>query len=737
MGTAGGRTKGFSGEGQRVQRGPIAFRRRVIGPRLKYKVTQLRTPEAPMALTTSRPRARTTGRSRALTIAFGAIGLAVAFHALHALFGVGHPGLDEFADRWVYTAAEVLATGVCAARVAARGEDRGAWLLITVSLLTWTAGDVLSTFWLQGDPSSSYGWIDDVLYLSYYPATYVALLLLMRSHFRHVGAGVWLDGVVVGLTTAAVGADLVFADVLRSSNGGTFEGAVNLAYPLSDFLLLVFVALGFTLSARRPGRQWVALGLGIFLSACADMIFAYEEAHGSYVTGGILDTMWPAAMAMIAWAAWLRPARVGSVGVDRRYTVALPAVFGVGALALLVSATAHPLTRVSVGLATGALLAAGLRAVMTYRENVQMLRRHREESATDVLTGLGNRRRLVDALEGALEGRPGGRDWTLAFFDLNGFKQYNDSFGHLAGDALLKRLGLALEKAVAGEGEAYRLGGDEFCVLVVGAVERGDPVMERARQALRDSGGGFEVTTACGLVVLPEEASTVSEALGLADGRMYADKRGRGPAASQAQSVLLQVALERDRALGEHVSDVSVLAVAVGRRLGLAGHELEELERAAELHDVGKLAISDDILQKPGPLNEREMALMRRHTLIGERILNVAPSLRAVGRLVRASHERWDGKGYPDGLLGARTPLGARIIAACDAYDAMVSERPYRHPRSQGEAIEELRRHSGSQFDPQVVEALCEELRASGGLGEVAPPMVSAERFRAARVLAA
>jgi diguanylate cyclase (GGDEF)-like protein len=333
--------------------------------------------------------------------------------------------------------------------------------------------------------------------------------------------------------------------------------------------------------------------------------------------------------------------------------------------------------------------------------------------------------------------RPGDGGATLAFFDLNGFKQYNDSFGHLAGDALLKRLGWALATSVAGQGEAYRLGGDEFCVLLTGSFEREDPVVKRALDALTDGGGGFEVTTACGVVRLPQEASTVSEALGLADSRMYAEKRGRGPAASQAQSVLVQVMRERDPALGAHVSDVSVLAEAVGRRLGLTGKELDELERAAELHDIGKLAIPDNILQKPGPLNGREMRLMRQHTVIGERILNVAPSLRGVGRLVRSSHERWDGMGYPDGLAGTRTPLGARIIGTCDAYEAIVSDRPYRSARSGREAMDELRRCAGSQFDPQVVDALCEELRARDRLEVSAPTVELVDRSRTAKVQAA
>jgi HD-GYP domain-containing protein (c-di-GMP phosphodiesterase class II) len=173
----------------------------------------------------------------------------------------------------------------------------------------------------------------------------------------------------------------------------------------------------------------------------------------------------------------------------------------------------------------------------------------------------------------------------------------------------------------------------------------------------------------------------------------------------------MQLLTEREPTLHEHVHDVGRLAVAIGRRFGLDSEQLDELRRAAELHDIGKLAIPEEILHRSGPLTEGEQSFMRQHTIIGERILNVAPALRVVAGLVRASHERWDGQGYPDHLAGEAIPLGARIIATCDAYDAMVSQRAYQTPRSASEAIFELRRQSGSQFDPGVVEALCQHLQ--------------------------
>jgi two-component system, cell cycle response regulator len=172
--------------------------------------------------------------------------------------------------------------------------------------------------------------------------------------------------------------------------------------------------------------------------------------------------------------------------------------------------------------------------------------------------------------------------------------------------------------------------------------------------------------------------------------------------------------------LQDHSSEVAELCLRVGRRFAMTAEELDELARAAELHDVGKVGIPDAILDKPSALSEAEWEFMHQHTVLGERILNAAPALRPVAMLVRASHERWDGRGYPDGLAGVSIPLGARIIAACDAYEAMTTDRCYRDAKGHEDACEELRREAGRQFDPAIVEALIAELSAPvAGGGEL------------------
>jgi diguanylate cyclase (GGDEF)-like protein len=641
------------------------------------------------------------------------LALAVAFELAHTALGVGRPALSALVKDGLYTAIELTAVALCAARVVSRREDRAAWVLITAGLLAWTGGDLLWTVWLNFLSSPPAPSAADALYLLWYPAIYVALGLMIRSHFRHAGASAWLDGMVVGLATASVVAAFIFPAVLASSTGSSAAVAVDLAYPLGDFLLLVFISIGITLSGWRPGRQWLLLGLGLGVAAGADMVYLYQQAKGTYVVDHVLDAAWPAAMALIAIAAW-QP----SQGSARRsshgdYTVLLPAGFGALALGILVYGTLHRMSNLAIGLATAAMVAAGLRAALTYRENLRMLRRESQDAATDALTGLRNRRRLMDDLDLAVERGMDGEDHTLAFFDLNGFKRYNDTFGHGAGDALLRRLGGALGVAVQGRGEAYRLGGDEFCVLLEGRFSITDGLVSRSQEALTECGSGFTITASCGVVIVPEDAATVTSALALADKRMYTDKGSSGRSShTQIQSVLMRLLGEREPTLQSHLREVGELTAAIGRRFELDSEQLDELRRAAELHDLGKLAIPEGILRKAGPLSEGEMGFLRQHTIIGERILDVAPALRPVARLVRSSHERWDGSGYPDALEGVAIPLGSRIIAACDAYTAMLSDRPYGPARTPSAALAELRRHAGRQFDPQVVEAIWAHMAA-------------------------
>jgi two-component system cell cycle response regulator len=189
---------------------------------------------------------------------------------------------------------------------------------------------------------------------------------------------------------------------------------------------------------------------------------------------------------------------------------------------------------------------------------------------------------------------------------------------------------------------------------------------------------------------------------------MYEQKHGRTDSVTrEARAVLLRILQEREPTLDEHLHAVARLARLVGDELDLGNEEIDVVVRAAELHDIGKMAMPDAILHKPGPLNEQEWQIMHRHTIVGERILNSVPALGPVATVVRSTHERIDGRGYPDGLTGDEIPFAARIVFVCDAYNAMRSDRAYDSIRSHEEAVSELRRCGGTKFDPEVVEALC------------------------------
>ena len=373
----------------------------------------------------------------------------------------------------------------------------------------------------------------------------------------------------------------------------------------------------------------------------------------------------------------------------------------IAAITLLLAAFAFFFLRSSAAHATAARLA---------RENERLLAASRAEALTDALTGLPNRRALVNDLSVlfAPDTQPAGPH-MLGLFDLDGFKQYNDTFGHPAGDALLTRLGRHLADAMAGRAKAYRMGGDEFCVLMPSDVNH-DPftTADLAAKALSEASDGVVIECSYGTASIPAEAQSMEQALRLVDHRLYDRKTGRSSASRQSTDVLVQVLRERGADLHGHLLEVSQLAAATARAMHLPHHEVMRIELAAELHDVGQAAVPDAILTKPGPLDDGEREIMRRHPKIGERIVRAAPALARTADLVRASHERFDGTGYPDRVPGAAIPLGARIIGVCDAYVRMTTDQPYQQARSSSAALEELRRCSGFQFDPAVVEIVCE-----------------------------
>ena len=379
-------------------------------------------------------------------------------------------------------------------------------------------------------------------------------------------------------------------------------------------------------------------------------------------------------------------------------------------------------------------LVGPLLAIQLYQRAIVGALRAMRLALTDPLTGLGNHRNFHDRLERELRYAHERRlPLSLCMIDIDDFKRINDRFGHPAGDRVLSQLAARLRQS----GEAFRLGGDEFALLLPGADESSaltaaSSVVDRVAALNLEPTGA--VTVSVGIATSPQHAGERDDLIGLADSALYwAKEYGKnrvrayrpdvielaelkrlasGPdraARFRAAASLARAVDARDVYTGSHSQRVADLAARTARRLGLPDEEVELTRLAASLHDLGKLAIPEEILRKPGPLTEPERMVLERHPQIGFRMLE-SLGVDPVADWVLHHHERWDGSGYPDGLPGDRIPLGARIIFVADAYDAMTSERVYRRRVAPQHAIAELERCAGSQFDPEIVAALANEL---------------------------
>ena len=638
------------------------------------------------------------------TRAAAAAGLAV--FAAYILLAPPEDAYFTLFNTWVYIGLFVLACVIAASHAYLVERERPAWTVISIAMACWTFGEV----WYAAFEPETYPSIADLGYIAFYPLLYVGIVLLLRSRARTIGDMLWLDGTTAALAAGAFGAAVIFELVADVTQGSTSVVVTNLAYPLGDVLLLSAVFGVFSLTGWRPGLRWLLLGLGVLSTALADIVYLFQSAEGTYVEGTWIDILWPAALLLIASSAWVNDRTRAGLHVEGRPLLAVPAVCALVATGILVYDHFARLNLLAIVLSTGTLALVVVRLAMTFRENSRLFELTHRDATTDALTGLGNRRQLLADLERRL-GSDSMPPTLLMLFDLDGFKGYNDTFGHPAGDALLTRLGEKLATVPGADGAVYRLGGDEFCLLATVADGEAEPLIDRACAALTEHGEGFQIETSFGAIILPDEASDASHALQTADERLYAQKYSRRGESDRTMAALLEALLVRDPAVQEQLVGVGSLAADVGRMLGLRRDELEDLDRAAQLHDLGKLAVPDEILSKPGPLDEREWAFVRQHTIVGERILRASPALRSVASVVRASHENWDGSGYPDGLAGEDIPLASRIIRACNAFVAMTSQRPYREAMEVEDAMNELTRCAGIDFDPTVARVLVARVR--------------------------
>ncbi len=444
--------------------------------------------------------------------------------ALHDWLGIG-AGLDFAVSEALYDAV-VLGAGIaCLIRASDYPREKAAWLLIGAAILCWGAAEIYWTAFIEGNASAPYPSPADVGYLVFYPLAYAGLAMLVRARVHEIKWRLWMDGLIAALGTAALGTAFVFDFVAEKASGTTLEKLTTLSYPLGDIAMLSMVIGVIALTGWRPGRTWSLLLAGLSALVIADIAFTLQSTEAALPGGEWINPIYLIAAVCLGAAVWQpsEAAEITSSHDDDRREIVVPAVFAAVMIGLFAMQYYSATGGLSTVLWAATMTAVIVRLTMSDRENHKLL----EEVRTDSLTGLGNRGRMEVELAVTCERAGDEQPAMLYLFDLNGFKRYNDTFGHPAGDRLLNRLGAALKTAVGDDGSAYRIGGDEFCLLLTCAKDRFEEVARAATEALTMSDRGVEVGSSWGAATIPAEAGDPSAALQLADVRMYAQKESR------------------------------------------------------------------------------------------------------------------------------------------------------------------------------------------------------------------
>jgi two-component system, cell cycle response regulator len=455
----------------------------------------------------------------------GLLAAAAALVALHDWLGVA-PGLDAEIGEGLYCAVILGAGLACIARAFSYRQERGAWLLIGAAIVSWGTGEIFWFAVIEGNEAAPYPSLADAGYLLYYPLAYAGLAMLVRARAHELNWRLWMDGAIAALGTAALGAAFVYDFVADRATGTPVEMATTLAYPLGDIAMVSVVVVVLTLTGWRPGRTWSLLLAGLTVLVVADVAYTLAEYQAAAIPGGEwTDPLYAIAAVLFAATVW-RPAAASEITArveDPRREIVVPAVFAAVMIGLFTMQYFSAKTGLSTILWAGTMTAVIVRLAVSDRENKALL----EEVRTDALTGLGNRGRLQVELPPLFAGASAEEPLLVMLADLNGFKHYNDTFGHPAGDEILARLGAALLDTLGEDGSAYRIGGDEFCIVLRCPAERFEQMTRRVASALTATGPGFNVSPSLGVVEVPREESDRSAALQLADVRMYAQKESR------------------------------------------------------------------------------------------------------------------------------------------------------------------------------------------------------------------
>jgi diguanylate cyclase (GGDEF)-like protein len=619
------------------------------------------------------------------------------------------------------------------------------WLLLGLGQAIYAAADTsfYVTHYLLLD--QSFPALADLFYLSHYPMVVAGLVLLIRLRTPGRDLPSLIDAALLAVVAGMLSWLYILTPTAQAEAPTLLTKLASLGYPMMD-LAMFAVALRLILGAGRRPAAFFLLSTNLLALLAADSIYVLQQLTGTYSAGNFLDAIWLTANLALGAAA-LHPtmARVGEPtpltdpGPGPARIVALCVGALVAPATLLVEYSRGHFEDIPV-----IAVACGLLFLLTIFRLALLVVQQRWLAITDVLTGLRTRRyfeaRLAAEVAHARRTRSA---LAVLIADVDHFKAINDSYGHPGGDRVLVQIATRLRGAIRQEDVLSRYGGEEFAVLVRGA-SADDPLViaERLRQRIGSSpvmiedGTWVEVTISVGTATYNLHGDTPDDLVKAADRALYVAKChgrnridvGPGDAVASGQqgttdmiTYLQHLADVVDGWLSdqEHSRAVSRWAALTAIELGLDSKRVRHAALGGQLHDVGKVMVSQELWTKTEPLSEQDWELIRRHPEDGYRMVVTVPGLADVAEVVRQHHERYDGTGYPHGLAGESIRVEARIVAVCDAWAAMLADRPYHVARTEDEARAELSRCRGSQLDPDIVDAFL-ELHGAGRLGSLA-----------------
>jgi diguanylate cyclase len=465
--------------------------------------------------------------------------LAVLLSAYFVSLLVRGPGQSvPLIDGWGVAAFEVTASVLCIGR-ALTSRRRIVPLMLGFGILSWSIGDTILTAESAGGAAVPVPSFADLFWLGFYPLIYVALVLLTRKHLNRMGITTWLDGAVAGLGAAALCACFAFATILHSVGGSATTVATDLAYPIGDGLLLMLAVGGTAIMPGRKNPQWLLIAGAIGMTAIGDTFNLFASSGSTSHLGTILNGVaWPFAILLISSAVWVRPLRTSPLASGGTAGFLLPGLGACAGLSILLVDTLHQVTPVAIGLATATLIAVGVRLALSVRGLRILTETRHRQAITDQLTGLGNRRQLFNLLDAFFadfaDPETVDRRLSLLYVDLDHFKEINDSFGHGAGDEVLRQLGPRLISRLRATDVLVRVGGDELAVLIMDTDS--DYAAAVAQRLIAELDQPFEldklsvrVGASIGIATAPTDATDSIALLRCADLAMYRAKVGPAP----------------------------------------------------------------------------------------------------------------------------------------------------------------------------------------------------------------